>query len=121
MLTGTQPSVVAIWRVASVWHTTHELRSSTSIGEAAMQHMQSGLRAMGVELRLCEAFAYGTGNMFRPLGAHNLSADKIVRWAQGALEYLGPRVLMHDRLGSADPKLAWPTGLAEPDIIVGAM
>ncbi len=109
MLTGPQRTVVAIWRVASVWHTTHELRSSTTIGEAAMQHMQSGLRAIGVELRLCEAFAYGTDNMFRQLGAH------------GAPEYLGTRVLMHDRLGSADRKLAWTTGRAEPDITLEAM
>ncbi len=71
-----------------------------------MQHMQSGLRALGVEPRLFEAFADGADNMFHQLGGHSSEADKNAWWALGALEYLGLPVLTQDRVGSAYRKLS---------------
>ena len=106
VLTAPRRTVLALWRGVSVWRTMHELRSSTTLGEAAMQHMHPDLRAPGVEPRLCEDFADGADNMFRQLGTHSSAADKNARWTLGALEYLGPPVLKHDRVGSAYRKLS---------------
>lgn len=116
VLTDPRRTVGAMCHVVSAWHATEERRTSTAFGDTAMQHMAAGLRAQGIEPRLCEAFAYGAGNMFHSLGTHSRVADNNAQWTLDTLAALGVRVLAHDLGGTAYRKLSWTVGHGDPDV-----
>jgi chemotaxis protein CheD len=121
VLTDPRRTVGAMCHVVSTRHAPGERRHSTAFGEAAMLHMQASLRAHGIEPRLCEAFAYGGGNMFGPLGEDIGVGMKNAHWALDALDALGVRLLAHDLGGDGCRKLAWTVGPGEPEVTTVAV
>ncbi len=116
VLTDPRRTVAAMCHVVSAWQATEERRQSTAFGDTAMQYMADGLRAQGIEPRLCEAYLYGAGNMFHRLGTHSQVADHNAQWALQTLDALGVRVMVLDLGGTVYRKLSWTVGLGDPDV-----
>ena len=90
-------------------------RHNTAYGVAAMHDMFTRLRAKGVNPALCEAYAYGGGNMFPQLvnrGTHVglNNADWVLRY----LDHHGIRILDQSLGGNGYRKLSWTVGAQEP-------
>ena len=117
VLTDPRRTVGAMCHVVSGWPAADDRRDSTAFGDTAMQHMARGLRAQGIEPRLCEAYAYGAGHMFRRLGTQSQVAEHNADWALQTLQALGVRVLVQDLGGDAYRKLSWTVGPGAPEVI----
>lgn len=121
VLTDPRRTVGAMCHVVSTRYAPGERRHSTAFGDAAMLQMQASLRAHGMEPRLCEAFAYGGGNMFCGRGGEMAVGMKNANWALDALDALGVHLLAHDLGGAGYRKLAWTVGPGVPEVTTVAV
>jgi chemotaxis protein CheD len=86
-------------------------------GDAALDAMSRLLRAHAIEPRLCEAYAYGGGNMFPGLYPQANVGEHNVRWARDVLAEAGIRLLHHDLGGTCYRRLSWTVGPELPRVV----
>ncbi len=86
-------------------------------GDAALGAMGGLLRAHAIEPRLCEAYAYGGGNMFPSVYPQANVGENNARWALHALANAGIPVLHHDLGGNHYRRLSWTVGPELPRVV----
>jgi chemotaxis protein CheD len=86
-------------------------------GDAALGAMARLLRAHAIEPHLCEAYAYGGGNMFPGLYPQAHVGEHNARWAIDALAEAGIPLLHHDLGGNRYRRLSWAVGPELPRVV----
>ena len=81
---------------------------------AAMQAMFDGLRRMGINPTLCEAFVYGGGNMFPELFRTHHVGTSNADWVCEFLEQQGINVVETQVGGHGYRKVSWTVGAHLP-------
>lgn len=86
----------------------------TAYADGAWREMQRLLLLQGITPRLCEAYVYGGGDMFPGEGMARRVGEDNIRWALGALDAAGVRILASDLDGSVYRKVSWEVGPQAP-------
>jgi chemotaxis protein CheD len=89
---------------------------TTAWGDLAIEALRHGLLAHGIQLRLCQAYVYGGGNMFPDqYGGLHVGQDNAA-WTLQALAAEGVSVIHEDVGGSSYRRLAWTVGPEAPTV-----
>lgn len=114
ILTDPRRTVAAMCHIVHVGQPGAANAHNTAYGLPAMDTMYAHLRAKGVNPALCQAYAFGGGNMFpkifstRHVGASNID------WALDFLHRQGIEVVDQSLGGNVYRKVSWTVGTSEP-------
>jgi chemotaxis protein CheD len=94
--------------------------ASTAYGDTALLKLNALLRSKGIEPRLCEAWAFGGGNMFPdrigPLVSQGNVGRANAEWALDRLAELGVVVRGQSLGGNFYRRVSWLVGDGDPVI-----
>ena len=91
-------------------------RHSSAHADVALEAMYALLRSRGINPMLCEAYAYGGGNMFPQLMTTPHVGEGNSRWVVDALTRVGVKLLAHDFGGNTYRRLSWTVGPSAPEV-----
>jgi len=114
ILTDPRRTIGAMCHIVHVGIPNEANRHNTAYGVAAMHEMFSLMRAQGVNPQMCEAFAYGGGNMFPHLFNSTHVGLNNAQWAMDYLHHHGIPVRDQSLSGNGYRKVAWTVGFDVP-------
>jgi chemotaxis protein CheD len=91
---------------------------NTAYGSCAMDDMFHRLRRVGLAPSMCQAYAFGGGNMFPQLMTTDNVGLRNARWVTDFLAAHNIELLDHSLGGTHYRKLAWTVGAQEPELIM---
>ena len=89
---------------------------SSAHADVALEEMHALLRSRGINPMLCEAYAFGGGNMFPNLMRTPHVGEGNSRWVVDALTRVGVKLLAHDFGGNTYRRLSWTVGPSAPEV-----
>ena len=110
--------------VGVMCHIVHSSRPNSAnlhnwaYGSCAMDEMFHRLRHAGLAPTLCQAYAFGGGNMFPRLVTQDTVGDRNVRWVTDFLADHHIELVAHSFGGPHYRKIAWTVGLGEPELVL---
>jgi len=90
---------------------------NTAYGVCAMDEMFHRLRHVGLAPALCQAWAFGGGNMFPNLATSDNVGSRNARWVTDFLHDHHIELIGQALGGSHYRKVAWTVGHGEPELI----
>ena len=114
ILTDPRRTVGAMCHIVHVGRPPAADADNTAYALAAMQAMFDGLRRMGINPTLCEAFVYGGGNMFPELFRTHHVGTSNADWVCEFLEQQGINVVETQVGGHGYRKVSWTVGAHLP-------
>jgi chemotaxis protein CheD len=110
--------------VGVMCHIVHSSRPNsanlhnTAFGSCAMDDMFHRLRRVGLAPTLCQAYAFGGGDMFPHLGLQQTVGERNARWVTDFLAEHNIELLTHSLGGAQYRKIAWTVGPEEPELVL---
>ena len=110
--------------VGAMCHIVHSSRPNsanlhnTAFGACAMDDMFHRLRRVGLTPSMCQAYAYGGGNMFPQLVTQDTVGERNARWVTDFLAAHNIQLLAHSLGGAHYRKVAWTVGQQEPELVL---
>jgi chemotaxis protein CheD len=96
-------------------------RHRSAHANVALDDMYALLRARGINPMMCQAYAYGGGNMFPDLLVSPHVGEGNSQWVVNALAHDGVVLLAHDFGGNTYRRLSWTVGAGAPEVSAVAL
>lgn len=116
ILTDPRRTVGAMCHIVHVGMPNAANRHNTAYGVSAMYEMFQLLRGIGVNPQMCQAYAYGGGNMFPHLFNSTHVGLNNAHWVLDYLQHHGIAVLEQDLGGNGYRKVSWTVGSLNPQV-----
>lgn len=110
--------------VATMCHIVHTSTPNsanlhnTAYGICAMEEMFHRLRHVGLTPHMCQAYAYGGGNMFPHLSSGDNVGSRNARWVTDFLTSHNIALVDHSLGGAHYRKITWSVGSLEPSLVL---
>jgi len=114
ILTDPRRTIGAMCHIVHVGIPNESNRHNTAYGVAAMHEMFTLMRSVGVNPKMCEAYAFGGGNMFPHIFNSTHVGLNNANWALDYLDHHGILIREQDLSGNGYRKVSWTVGPTAP-------